>query len=256
MLQLWWKVQSREHHSHHPATWRIRRGWTLRSWCCTTWEEIKVVFKDTNVARVHKDTESTKDPKVKVFRNMRRTFVSRDFFPGTMITLSILINVFLQIFFPFYKNEEWFVFHVDTKRLPIIEALFCKTSALSFEDRSRLGKSIMGCLLKAMKDCGFTVKQYGDCRFTVTVTELEFKDSAPQRSWVLLRTSLLSWTTMPRNWKRVTRLVYSPLYLDMMYKKFHTTGWKLTRLLFFQFAELAGTLQEVDSGIPCLSHWK
>ena len=36
----------------------------------------------------------------------------------------------------------------------------------------------MGCLLKAMKDCGFTVKQYGDCRFTVTVTELEFKDSA------------------------------------------------------------------------------
>ena len=141
-------------------------------------EEIKVVFKDTNVARVHKDTESTKDPKVKVFRNMRRTFVSRDFFPGTMITLSILINVFLQIFFPFYKNEEWFVFHVDMKRLPIIEALFCKTSALSFEDRSRLGKSIMGCLLKAMKDCGFTVKQYGDCRFTVTVTELEFKDSA------------------------------------------------------------------------------
>lgn len=85
-----------------------------------------------------------------------------------------------KIFFPFYKNEEWFVFHVDTKRLPIIEALFCKTSALSFEDRSRLGKSIMGCLLKAMKDCGFTVKQYGDCRFTVTVTELEFKDSAQQ----------------------------------------------------------------------------
>lgn len=43
-------------------------------------EEIKAVLKDTNVARVHKDTESTKDPKVKVFRNMRRTFVSRDFF--------------------------------------------------------------------------------------------------------------------------------------------------------------------------------
>lgn len=99
-------------------------------------EEIKAVLKGTNVARVRKDTESTKDPKVKVFRNMRRTFVSRDFFHGTMITLSILINVFLQIFFPFYKNEEWFVFHVDTKRLPIIDALFCKMSSLSFEDRS------------------------------------------------------------------------------------------------------------------------
>jgi molybdopterin converting factor small subunit len=36
----------------------------------------------------------------------------------------------------------------------------------------------MGCLLKAMKDSGFMVKKYGDCRFTVTVTELEFKDSA------------------------------------------------------------------------------
>jgi hypothetical protein len=43
-------------------------------------EEIKAVLKGTNVARVRKDTESTKDPKVKVFRNMRRTFVSRDFF--------------------------------------------------------------------------------------------------------------------------------------------------------------------------------
>jgi len=29
-----------------------------------------------------------------------------------------------------------------------------------------------------MKDSGFMVKKYGDCRFTVTVTELEFKDSA------------------------------------------------------------------------------
>lgn len=77
-------------------------------------EEIKAVLKGTNVARVRKDTESTKDPKVKVFRNMRRTF----------------------IFFPFYKNEELFVFHVDTKRLPIIDALFCKMSSLSFEDRS------------------------------------------------------------------------------------------------------------------------
>jgi len=122
-------------------------------------EEIKVVFKDTNVARVHKDTESTKDPKVKVFRNMRRTFVSRDFFPGTMITLSILINVFLQIFFPFYKNEEWFVFHVDMKRLPIVEALFCKTSALSYEAKFRLGKSIMDCVHKVMNDCCFTTKK-------------------------------------------------------------------------------------------------
>lgn len=34
-------------------------------------EEIKAVLKDT---------ESTKDPKVKVSRNMRRAFVSRDFF--------------------------------------------------------------------------------------------------------------------------------------------------------------------------------
>jgi hypothetical protein len=95
-----------------------------------------------------------------------------------MITLSILINVFLQMFFPFEKNEERCVLYVDTNRLPIIDGLFCKTSALDADARTQLGNCILGCVQKAMKDCGFRKVDYRECRLQVIATALEFKDSA------------------------------------------------------------------------------